>query len=155
MGAKPKTEEAQATKTGTTTVFDKHAKEDSDKNSNNGGAEMSWVARIVIFLGFPTAMGFLGLYMAYLETIRNPGEREIDFDTDFIIPFLLALTMCIVIGFQTKGFKTKEIEPVVKWPKIRKKKVVKKVKRSELQGGQESEEEEDLKDETDKKDDWE
>jgi len=97
----------------------------------------------VIFVVFPTLMGFIGLYMGYLESIRKP-ERELDFDTDFVMPFLLALAFTIVVGFQTKGYTTNKVEPLVKWPKVRRKKVIKKVKKEDLDEGGEKNEEKDL-----------
>ena len=109
------------------TVFDKHAEVATSKQTTNKQQQgLGWTSKILIFIGFPTLVGILGLYLAYIESIQKP-EREINFDVDFVIPFLLALSMCIVIGFQTRGYKSKQIEPLVQWPKIRKKKVIKQV----------------------------
>lgn len=124
-----------------TNVFDKH--KDSKTESTADEVNLSWSARFVIFVLFPLCVGCIGLYTGYLESSRKP-DRELNFDTDFIMPFLLALTFVIVVGFQTKGYTKKKIEPLVKWPKIKRKKVVRTV--------QEGEEVED-KDESAKKDD--
>ena len=131
------------------TVFDKHKQSDEASAHAQGGPGLTWIGRILIFLGFPTCVGFLGLYLAYLENRRKP-EREMSFDVDFVVPFLLALTFIIVIGFQTRGFTSQKFEPLVQWPKVRKKKVIREVKKSELGTlAQEASK----KDETDKKDD--
>jgi hypothetical protein len=145
---KAKGESSQKTQ-GTTTVFDKHTKDATSNENASDQQGMGWIAKILIFIGFPTLVGFLGLYLAYLETIRKP-EREIDFDTDFVIPFLLALSMCVVIGFQTRGYKSKQIEPLVQWPKIRRKKVIKKVVKNG--GSADDQDDEPQKDNLDKKD---
>lgn len=127
-------------------AFDKHKKQDE-----TGGAQaqqtLPWSTRLVIFLLLPLCVGFIGLYMGYLETKRKP-DRELNFDTDFVMPFLLALTLVIVVGFQTGGFTKNKIQPLVKWPQVRRKKVIRTVKRGE----EDEDDEVDEKDATDKKD---
>ena len=128
-----------------TNVYDKH--KDSKTKNTEADVKLSWKARIGIFLVFPLLVGCIGLYAGYLESTNKP-DRELNFDTDFIMPFLLALTLVIVVGFQTKGYTKNQVEPLVKWPKVvRRKKVVHQT----LQEGGEGE----LvnKDETAKKDD--
>lgn len=50
-----------------------------------------------------------------------------DLDQDFVVPFLLAVAMVVVIFIQTNGFSAKEMKPIVKWPKVKRvKKYVKK-----------------------------
>ena len=132
---------AAATKTN---VFDKH--KDGKTANASGGVEISWSARFVIFILFPLCVGCIGLYTGYLEAARKP-DRELNFDTDFVMPFLLALTFVIVVGFQTRGYTKNKIEPLVKWPKVRRKKVVRVMKKGE------EEDEDDDKDTTAKKDD--
>jgi hypothetical protein len=61
--------------------------------------------------------------MAYLRTVSNP-EKKIDFDNDFIFPFLLALTMVLVVGFQTGGYVSKKAKPLVAWPQVKRRKKV-------------------------------
>lgn len=87
---------------------------------------MSFVAKVLIFLGFPLLMGTAGLYLSYVKTITDQ-QRKIDFDTDFVFPFLLALALVVVIYVQTKGFTKKKITPLVQWPTVRRKrKIVRK-----------------------------
>jgi len=108
-------------------VFDKHKPEASITELNNK-AKLSWKARFLVFVAFPISIGILGLYFGYLETQKHP-DRKLDLDSDFVIPFLLALSFVIVLGFRTNGFTTTEVEPLVKWPKVvRKKKIVRKTK---------------------------
>ena len=81
--------------------------------------------RFTIFLGFPFTIASIGLFFGYLRTIRDP-EQKLNIDTDFIFPFLLALVMVVVIGFQTNNFQGKA-KPLVTWPKVkRRKKIVHK-----------------------------
>lgn len=117
----------------TTTVFEKHTQDEISENTTaSTGAQMSWSARFMIFILFPSLVGGIGLYMGYLESLRKP-ERELSFDNDFVMPFLLALTFALVVGFQTKGYRTDKVEPLVKWPKVKRKKVIRKVKKGELE----------------------
>jgi len=67
-------------------------------------------------------MGMAGLYIAWLETARMP-DRKLSFDTDFAIPFLVALALAVVIFIQTEGFTTKA-KPLVSWPKVRRRKKI-------------------------------
>lgn len=85
------------------------------------------MGKIAIFLLFPTIVGLLGLYSAYLQLRKEP-DRTLDFDNDFMNPFLLALAMCVVVYIQTGGFTSKKMEPLIKWPKVKR---VKKSKRKE------------------------
>ncbi|KAL7580050.1 hypothetical protein ACA910_005035 [Epithemia clementina (nom. ined.)] len=115
--------------------FARHAQEDtalasSQDAANNGNSHsgLTFIGKIFVFIVFPLTIGVLGLYIAYLETRRNP-EKELSFDQDFMVPFLLALAMAVVIGFQTGGFSSNKVEPLVAWPKVRRvKKVIRKKK---------------------------
>lgn len=116
-------------------AFAKHAQQDQalresnaneDASSTSSGLSMS--GRIMVFLVFPITMGTVGLYLGYLESLRRP-ERKISFDQDFVMPFLLALAMAAVLFFQTGGFTSNKVKPLVAWPKVRRvKKIVKKKK---------------------------
>ena len=145
--------DSKSSETATSNVFEKHVQENAAANPASRGFQMSWMARLGIFIAFPCLVGCAGLYAGYLESIRRP-EREIDFDSDFIVPFLLAMTFAIVVGFQTKGYTSQNVEPIVKWPKVRKKKVIRKVKKGELVEKEEGEDKEvEEKDTATKKDD--
>ena len=91
---------------------------------------LSTVGKLAVFFGFPVTMGMLGLYLSYLETLRRP-EKELSLDQDFVMPFLLALAMVVVIGIQTAGYTTSKVQPLVAWPKVKRVKRVKHVYKNE------------------------
>lgn len=121
--------ETSKAQTPATNAYDKHV-QDATAKDTGAGKQMPWSVRLVIFLLFPLLVGLIGLYMGYLESLRKP-DRELNVDTDFVMPFLLALAFAVVIAFQTKGFQTRNVEPLVKWPKVRRKKVVRKVRKED------------------------
>jgi hypothetical protein len=84
---------------------------------------VSIFGRVLIFLGFPTVVGFIGLVMVYFAGREDPN-RVIKFDTDFALPFVLALSMVIVIAFQTRGYTSNKAEPLAMWPKVKKRKKI-------------------------------
>ena len=104
-------------------AFAQHREQDVTLGNHDEEAApqgMSFVARTLIFLAFPLFAGTAGLYVGYLRTIRDP-DSKINFDTDFVFPFLLALALVMVIAFQTKGFSKTEVTPLIQWPKVRRK----------------------------------
>jgi hypothetical protein len=84
---------------------------------------MSVTSKILIFLVLPTFAGLMGLYSAYLEQYKDP-LRKLTIEADFGLPFMLALLLAVVIGFQTNGFSSNKVNPVIKWPKVVKKKKI-------------------------------
>jgi len=56
-------------------------------------------------------------------------QHEVDFDRDFLNPFLLSMALVVVLGFQTRGYSTKERQYFLQWPKARK---VKKITRKRV-----------------------
>lgn len=92
------------------------------------GRNMSITARLFLFLIVPTAVGSFGLLVSYLNNkfgMDEPGS--IDIDRDFVIPFLVAMVMIIVVNIQTLNFSSYEAKPLISWPKvIKKKKIIKK-----------------------------
>lgn len=102
-----------------------NAEDDSRIQTPKSG--MTAVAGCSVFLAFPLVIGLFGLYIAYLD-----GQREISIDQDFVMPFLLAAAVSAVIYMQTRGFASREVEPLVKWPKVKRvKKVVKRSRKKE------------------------
>jgi hypothetical protein len=96
---------------------------------------LTFLGKLGIFFGFPLSMGMVGLYMAFLETRKDKG-RELSFDQDFVVPFLLALAMAVVIGFQTGGYTNSEVTPLIPWPKVKRvKKIIYKNKKGEIVPG--------------------
>jgi len=122
-------------------AFSKHAEQDSalskpaaddDGTLNKSSKGLTTIGKIFVFLVFPVTIGVIALYIAYLETRRTP-DKALNFDQDFMVPFLLALAMSIVIGIQTGGFTTNEVKPLVPWPKVRR---VKTIVRKKKKNGQ-------------------
>lgn len=128
------------------TTFANHTREDSafipsqDLIENEGG-RTTLLGKLVIFLFFPTIVGFLALYVGYLETSQEGSTRQLSFDQDFALPFALALALCLVVGFQTGGFATNKPRPLISWPKVRRRKKV--VHRHVVKGSGETKEKED------------
>lgn len=106
-------------------AFAKHKAAENDTPKASRGAKMPWVGRFLIFVFVPTFTGITGLGVSYLQALRNDqldeGEEphEVDFDRDFVTPFLLAMALVIVLGFQTGGFRTRERKAAFAWPTAR------------------------------------
>ena len=84
--------------------------------------QMTLASRVALFFIFPTFVGGCGLMFAYLQ-IKFPDEsekktRKINFDRDFIYPFLMSLALVVVIAIQTGGFSSYTAAPLVSWPKV-------------------------------------
>jgi len=130
-----RSKETTTTSSSDETTFARHTQEDTaitqqadDDTENNTTPGLTWLGRLAIFLVFPLLVGLLGLYMAFLETKKSP-DRHLSFDQDFVLPFLLALAMAIVVGFQTGGFTSRKVKPLIAWPKVKRvKKIVHKRK---------------------------
>ena len=104
-----------STEAGAAGAFAKHKTiEQHDKEQRGGdGTKMSLLARFLIFIFIPSFTGLTGLGVSYLQSIQSrrlgteddeDEPHEVNFDRDFVTPFLLALAFVIVIGFQTSGF---------------------------------------------------
>jgi hypothetical protein len=50
----------------------------------------SFIGRFLLFIGLPTVMGFCGMFFGYLSNVTEgkSGSDLIDFDKDFVFPFL-------------------------------------------------------------------
>jgi len=104
-------------------------------------------AKLLIFLGLPTLAGLIGLYAAYLGRFQSP-DKELAIEADFGLPFMLTLMLVVVIGFQTSGYATDKVKPLVAWPKVKKtRKVIHKhvVKNDDGDEDDDDEKEEDAK----------
>lgn len=104
--------------------------EEGQDGGGGGGGGISLRNKFLVFVVFPTCMGAAGLYLPYLDK----DKRETSFDKDFAMPFLLALAMVVVIYVQTNGFRQKEANPILKWPKVKRVKKVVYKKREKKQG---------------------
>ena len=83
----------------------------------------SSLGRVAVFLIFPAVVGGLSLLTALLQGRHYP-EHELNLDRDFIYPFMLALSLSILIGFQTRGFSKEKPESLIAWPKVKKQKKI-------------------------------
>ncbi len=92
-----------------------------------------------MFICVPCLTGIIGLVSSYLESkrpLKDDGDKPhtIDFDRDFVTPFLLGLAFVIVIGFQTGGFTVGGAggggkKFALSWPKAKR---VRKVRRERV-----------------------
>ena len=83
-------------------------------------------SRVSLFLVLPFSVGSFGYLSSYAKMKIFPDGHEVNFDTDFIIPFLMTFVVVSVVMIQTQGFK-REAKPLVAWPKlVKKKKIVRK-----------------------------
>ena len=94
-------------------------------NNNKGGLNPR--ARVALFLLLPFIVGSFGFTLSYFTKKYTGHTKEVNFDTDFILPFLLTFVLVTVIMIQTQGFKTTKAKGIVTWPKmIKKKKIIRK-----------------------------
>lgn len=84
---------------------------------------MTIASRVALFFVLPTFVGGCGLLFSYIQ-IRFPDNdagdtpKTLNFDRDFIYPFLMALALVVVIAIQTGGFSSYTAAPLVAWPKV-------------------------------------
>ena len=89
------------------------------------GPSMPWIGRFLIFVFVPSFTGLCGLGVSYLQSRQEPLKGEephaVDFDRDFVTPFLLSMALVIVLGFQTNGFSGcgEQRRGAFVWPKAR------------------------------------
>lgn len=115
-------------------AFTQHAMVEEEFREDAGklkqSTAMTIISRVVLFFLFPTIIGVGGVVTSYFQNkYSTDGDREkpIDFDRDFVFPFLMSMVVVVVIGVQTHGFKSYQTAPLVQWPKVvKKKKVVRK-----------------------------
>jgi len=117
----------------------------SPANSSKPNAPPLWL-RIFLFLIFPTITGSVGLLTSYLKNMDLPFSasgktegHEINFDRDFIYPFLLTLALVCVLWYQTRGFASNQVTPIVAWPKVKKRRKV--IRTTRIVDDEDSEEE--------------
>lgn len=65
------------------------------------------------------------MYLGFLSSKQKGSEYKLDIDRDFIFPFLIALSIAVVVSFQTGGFTQNKPAPVLQWPKVKRSKRVK------------------------------
>jgi len=88
--------------------------------------QMTLASRFALFFVFPTFVGGCGLLFSYIQILFPDDDaggtpKKINFDRDFIYPFLMALALVVVVAIQTGGFSSYKAAPLVSWPKVVKK----------------------------------
>lgn len=113
-------------------VFSKIASEDKerrelDEKARNQKKKFPFGLRFVSFILVPFWMGCMGLLLAYVTRNGENRDMSVNFDRDFVSPFILTMAVMCVLAYQSDGFSTRDIKPLVLWPKVRRrKKIVRK-----------------------------
>eukprot|EP00980_Cylindrotheca_fusiformis_P009181 scaffold1996_cov127-Cylindrotheca_fusiformis.AAC.18 len=58
-----------------------------------------------------------------LEKRKQP-DYELNVDRDFMYPFMIAVCLTLVVGFQTRGFTKDQPQSLLVWPKVKKRQKV-------------------------------
>ena len=82
---------------------------------------MTIASRLVLFFMFPLFIGSLGLLCSHIQHKFSKEPRPMNFDRDFVYPFLITLVLVVVVSIQTGNFASYEAKPLVSWPKVVKK----------------------------------
>ena len=109
-----------------------------------------------LFLIVPSLVGGLGLLTSFLSpkiaklfnaNTTTVDDNPINFDRDFVYPFMITLLTACVLWYQTKGFTNANPKPVVTWPKVKKNRRV--IRRTVVvdEDGNEVEEDEEVEEE--------
>lgn len=112
-------------------TFSKLSKEEQLRreniNVNRKKKSMTVVSRLMLFFIMPLCAGLMGLTSSFLQNKYSKNPKEMNFDRDFIFPFLVTLVLVVVVSVQTMNFSTYQAAPLVSWPKVvKKKKVIRK-----------------------------
>lgn len=60
---------------------------------------------IIIFIGIPTITGLIGFTIAYVGGRNDLGVvQSVDWDHDFVFPFLLMMALLLALGQRTNWF---------------------------------------------------
>lgn len=79
--------------------------------------------RVALFFVLPFTVGCFGFIFSFAKQKFIKSNHEVNFDSDFIIPFFLTLMIVVVVMIQTQGF-TSKAKPIVTWPKMKKKRTI-------------------------------
>jgi hypothetical protein len=112
-------------------IFSKLSKEEQLRreieNRGKNKKSMTVSSRLVLFLILPLCTGMLGLISSFFQNKFGKEPNPMNFDRDFIYPFLVTLVLVVVVSAQTMNFSTYKAAPLVSWPKVvKKKKVIRK-----------------------------
>ncbi len=82
------------------------------------------ISRLVLFFMFPLSVGSFGLGAAHINSIYGKDPKPLNFERDFILPFLITLVLVVIVTIQTGSFSKYKADPLVSWPKVVKKKKI-------------------------------
>ena len=121
-----------ATATATSTVAALLINDNDDQHNNEISSlssefkRLTILGRLLLFFALPTSLGLFGSILAFFDPENKDKKQKIDFDKDFLFPFVMGVVVVIAVGFQTRGYR-KSPEPLISWPKkVVKKKIVHK-----------------------------
>ena len=112
-------------------TFKKLSKEEKegryDDNSPKSSTGMTIASRLVLFFILPLIVGSLGLITSHVQNLLGKEPVPMNFDRDFVYPFLITLVLVVIVSIQTGNFSTYQAKPLITWPKVvRKKKITRK-----------------------------
>eukprot|EP01083_Nonionella_stella_P133278 405159_1 len=98
------------------------AKQPQIQNQNQNQKGMNSIAsRIVLLFIFPLCVGSLGLGASHFQNTFTSDPNPMNFERDFILPFLMTMVLVVVVSLQTGSFSKYKADPLVHWPKVVKK----------------------------------
>ena len=92
-----------------------------DNHVGNRTTGMTIASRIVLFFMFPLLVGSAGLAASHLQNMFGKEPVPLNFDRDFVYPFLITMVLVVVVSVQTGNFSTYKASPLIAWPKVVKK----------------------------------
>jgi len=83
----------------------------------------SIASRIVLLFMFPLCVGSMGLGASHFQNsfTSDPNPPPMNFERDYILPFLMTMVLVVVVSLQTGSFSKYQADPLVHWPKVVKK----------------------------------
>lgn len=95
-----------------------------ERKQSEQSKSMTIISRLVLFFLFPTFVGSCGLISSYMQNKYGKDPEPMDFDRDFVYPFLVTIVLVVVVSIQTGNFSSYQATPIVSWPKVVKKKKI-------------------------------
>ena len=98
-----------------------------ENNASEKHKSMTIISRLMLFFLLPTFVGSAGLLTSHLQNIYGKNPVEMNFDRDFVYPFLVTVVLVVIVSIQTGNFSSYKASPLVSWPKVvKKRKIVRK-----------------------------
>lgn len=93
----------------------------SDIDTQNEKGMNTIASRIMLLFLFPLCVGSLGLGASHFQNSFSGDPNPMNFERDFILPFLMTMVLVVVVSLQTGSFSKYKADPLVHWPKVVKK----------------------------------